>query len=502
VPITPVSMLLMALVAAMGSAAAAGEPDGGRRRPNVLLICVDDLKPALGCYGDAFAKTPHIDRLAGRGVRFARAYCNQAVCSPSRNALLVGLRPQSLGIYDLATNFRVAAPDAVTLPQHFRAAGYRTEALGKVFHVGHGNREDEASWDMPHFKAKTVQYGLPENQGPSREAARFANEKPDKLPKGAPTEMADVPDDTYADGQLAAEVVRRLDTFAKADRATRQPFFMAVGFVKPHLPFVAPKRYWDQHDPARLPQPAVTAPPAGAPAYAPQFGGELRQYSRVPDEGPIPADLTRHLIHGYYAATSYMDACLGRVLLTLDATGLADETIVVLWGDHGWHLGDHGMWCKHTNYEEAARIPLIVAVPGGRRGVATAALVESVDIYPTLAALAGLPAPSGIDGRSFAPSLANPGLPARDHVIHVYPRQKRLGRAIRTDTLRLVQWRVPGDAPETADLELYDYAADPLETKNLAAERPGDVARLRALLDRHPEPRAQVKAKTLDAAVR
>lgn len=462
-------------------------------RLNVLLFCVDDLKPALGCYGDAAAKTPHIDRLASRGVRFASAYCNQAVCSPSRNALLVGLRPQSLGIYDLATHFRTAAPDAVTLPQHFRAAGYRTEALGKVFHVGHGNREDDASWDVPHFKAKTVHYALPEHQGPSREAARFDNRSPEKLPKGAPTESADVPDDTYADGRLAAEAVRRLTAFAATDGATRQPFFMAVGFVKPHLPFVAPKRYWDLHDPARLPQPAVTKPPAGAPDYAPQFGGELRQYSRVPDDGPIPADLTRHLIHGYYAATSYMDACLGRVLDALDATGLADETIVVLWGDHGWHLGDHGMWCKHTNYEQATRIPLIVVVPGGPRGAASAALVESVDIYPTLAGLAGLPTPRAIDGRSFAAVLADPAAAARDHVIHVYPRRERLGRAVRTDTLRLVEWRMPEAGPETAELELYDYAVDPLETTNVAAERPADVARLRALLDKQPPPRPQIK---------
>lgn len=269
---------------------------------------------------------------------------------------------------------------------------------------------------------------------------------------------------------------------------------MAVGFLKPHLPFVAPKRYWDLHDPQRLPQPAVTTPAAGAPGYAPQFGGELRQYSRVPEQGPISPDLTRHLIHGYYAATSYMDACLGLVLDALDATGLADETIVVLWGDHGWHLGDHGMWCKHTNYEQAARIPLIVATPDGPRGVSSTALVESVDIYPTLAALSGLPAPSGVDGRSFVPSLTDPARPARDHVIHVYPRHERLGRAIRTDALRLVEWRVPGAGPETADLELYDYAADPLETRNLAAERPDDVARLRGLLDRHPAPRPQIRA--------
>ena len=477
--------------------AAAHGADGVPRRPNVLLICVDDLKPALGCYGDAAAKTPNIDRLAARGVRFDAAYTDQAVCAPSRNALLTGLRPQSLGIYDLGTNFRRAAPTIRTLPQLFHDAGWHAAGLGKIFHVGHGNRDDAASWDEPLFRAKTVQYHLAENRGPSREEARFESRSgAEKLPRGAATERADVDDGTYDDGRIAAEAVRRLRVAAAAPG---KPFFLAVGFLKPHLPFVAPKRYWDLHDPAALPVAATRTPPEGAPAWAATDWGELRQYKDTPDTGPVDDALARHLVHGYYAATSYVDAQIGKVLDALDETGLADDTIVVLWGDHGWHLGDHGMWCKHTTYEQATRIPLVVAAPGMARGAGSAALVESVDVLPTLLELAGLPLPEGRDGRSFAAVLADPSRPARDHCIQVYPRGQRLGRAVRTADRRLVEWRAFDAPASSAVLELYDLAADPDETRNLAAERPDDVARLRALLDRHPAPRRPVTARRAGA---
>lgn len=459
-------------------------------KPNVLLICVDDLKPVLGCYGDAHAKTPNLDQLAARGLRLDRAYCNQAVCSPSRNALMTGLRPQTLGIYELSTNFRKARPDAITVAQHFRANGYRTEALGKIFHVGHGNSEDEASWTVPHFKPKGPQYLDPENNAPNTPEAKA------KELRGAPTESADVPDESYPDGQIALEAVKRIE----AAKGKDEPFFLAVGFLKPHLPFVAPKKYWDLRDPASLPMPGRDTPPDGAPEFAPQFGGELRRYKDIPGgREPLGEDLTRHLIHGYYAATSYMDACAGKVLDALEANGLADNTIVVLWGDHGWHLGDHGMWCKHTNYEQAARIPLIVALPG-KSGTASTALVETVDLYPTLAELAGLPAPEGLDGRSFAALLENPEAPHRDHAIHVYPRNHLLGRAIRTDRYRLVEWKKPGDAPDTAVFELYDYESDPDETQNLAPEQGPVVAELKQFLATHPEAVPQIRAKDAAAA--
>jgi iduronate 2-sulfatase len=468
-------------------------------KPNVLLICVDDLKPVLGAYGDTLAKTPNIDRLASRALRLDRAYCNQAVCSPSRNALLASLRPQTLGIYDLPTNFRAARPDAVTLPQYFRVHGYKTEAMGKLFHVGHGNFEDTASWTVPHFRPKAPQYALAGSQSPAEGAPKKKSAgNTTKQPNGAAVESADVPDDFYADGQIAAEAVTRL----KAAAASREPFFMGVGFLKPHLPFVAPKKYWDLHDPAKLPLPARLTAPDGAPDYAPQFGGELRTYAGIPaGNAPLDDQLTRRLIHGYYAATSYMDAQLGKVMAALEETGLAKNTIVVLWGDHGWHLGDHGMWCKHTNYEEAARVPLLVAFPG-RTGTATSALVETVDIYPTLAALAGLPAPQGLDGRSFAALFANPATAHRDHVIHVYPRGQRLGRALRTDRYRLVEWKAPGGDPATAEFELYDYRDDPGENKNLASARPAVVAQLRALLATHPEAKPQIKPPAAGAAAK
>lgn len=454
-------------------------------RPNILLICVDDLKPVLGCYGDAFAKTPHLDRLAARGLRLDRAYCNQAVCSPARNALMTGLRPETLGIYDLATHFRKARPDAITVAQHFRKQGYHTEALGKILHVGHGNTEDAASWTVPHFRPKAPIYQKAENNAPKTREAKASELR------GAATESADVPDDAYPDGQIAREAVRRIE----AAKAKGEPFFLAVGFIKPHLPFAAPKKYWDMHDPAKLPMPKRDMPPEGAPGFAPQFGGELRRYKDMPaGRTPLGEELTRHLIHGYHAATSYMDACAGLVLDALGSNGLSGNTIVIVWGDHGWHLGDHGMWCKHTNYEQATRIPLIIAPPG-RSGTVSNALVETVDLYPTLAELAGLPAPEGLEGRSFAVLLEDPASRHRDHAIHVYPRNNLLGRAIRTDRHRLVEWKKPGAASATAVLELYDYTDDPEETKNLAAARPEVVAELKKLLATHPEAKPQISGE-------
>jgi iduronate 2-sulfatase len=467
-------------------------------KPNVLFICIDDLKPALGCYGDPLAKTPNIDRLAARGLRFDRAYCNEAICAASRNSLLTGLRPQTLGIYDLGTNFRVAVPDATTLPQAFKNAGYRTEGLGKIFHFGHGNHEDPASWSVPSFKSNVVDYALSDSRAPtglSREEARFANQargRAYELPKGAVAEDADLPDDAYSDGCMAAEAVRRLQSAAQHPD---EPFFIALGFVKPHLPFTAPKKYWDLYDPAKFKLADFRQPPAGAPPYALTDWGELRQYKPVPDKGDLPDDFQRHLIHGYYAAASYMDAQLGRVLDAFDAAGLAKNTIVVLWGDHGWHLGDHGMWSKHTNYEQAAHIPLIVIAPNlAHEGAQTAALVESVDIYPTLCELAAITPPLRVDGQSFTNILKDPKAAGRPFITHVYPRGKRLGRAVRTERYRLVEWKEPGAAPNTADLELYDYQTDPGETKNLAADQPAVVAELQAMLAQQPEAKPQIKS--------
>jgi iduronate 2-sulfatase len=470
----------------------------GAQRPNVLLICVDDLKPLLGCYGERQVRSPNIDQLAARGMRFDCAYCNQAVCAPSRNALLTGLRPQSIGVYDLGTNFRRGAPEAITLPEYFQAHGYHSEGLGKIFHVGHGNHEDPQSWSVPHWRSKVIGYALPENRPPrgSREEALFSNvpaRRANQLPKGKAYESADVADNAYADGQLADEVVRRLEqAAAKPDK----PFFMAVGFVKPHLPFCAPKKYWDLYDPASFALPERRSPPEGAPEFAPTTWGELRNYADIPDRGALPDELVRTLIHGYHAAISYMDAQLGRVIAALDATRVADNTIIVLWGDHGWHLGDHGMWCKHTNYEQATRIPLVLVAPGvTAAGSATQSLAESVDLYPTLCELAGLPAPANLDGRSFAATLRDPSAATKEAVFQVYPRGRRLGRAVRTGRYRLVEWKRPRDATADAILELYDYEGDPGEAKNLASEQLDVVAKLQAILAAQPPAKRQVRSE-------
>lgn len=506
---TPFLRLLLPAALALAAATPTPGAPAPAARPNVLFICVDDLKPLLGCYGEKGIRTPHIDRLAARGVVMDRAYCNQAVCAPSRNALLTGVRPTRAGIYDLGTNFRFAHSNAVTLPQYFMRHGYRAEALGKLFHVGHGNREDAASWSVPHWPANSIAYVLPRSGagaagGLTREEALFANARADigKLPRGAAYESADVPDDAYPDGKIATEAIARLRA-ARAKPA--EPFFLALGFLKPHLPFCAPKKYWDLYDRASFPLPALRSAPAGAPSYAPTSWGELRQYQDMPTSGPVSDEQARTLIHGYHASVSFMDAQLGRVLDELDRLGLADNTIILLWGDHGWHLGDHGWWCKHSNYEQANRIPLLIAAPGvtpaGKR--ASKALVESVDVYPTLVELAGLPAaevPQELDGRSFAAVLRDPARAGEDHAFHVYPRGGRLGRAVRTSRYRLVEWKAPGGAAETAEFELYDYEQDPQETRNLAAEQPGLVRALRVLLATLPEAKPQIARRPAEAA--
>jgi iduronate 2-sulfatase len=484
------------LVAPLAVVHAAEAPS---KQPNVLLILVDDLKPALGAYGDKTAVTPHMDRLAARGMRFDMAYCNIAVCAPSRYNLMTGSRATSLGIYGFGRGFRQVFPDAVTLPQHFMNHGYHAESLGKVYHIGHDSDADAASFSVPHFKDLVVEYLDPASKPDgilTREEGLFSNQGskgPDgKLrPRGAAWESPDVPDDAYADGRVANEAVKRLRDH---QQNPAKPFFMAVGIARPHLPFSVPKKYWDLYDPAKLPLPAVEQAPQDAPAGAQKRDGEIAAFFPVPEhsEGPFPEDLKRKLIHGYYASTSYADAQIGKIIAALDETGLAANTVVVLWGDHGYHLGELGIWTKHVNYELANRIPLLIAAPGiTTPGSATNQLAETVDLFPTLAELCGLPAPAGpqpIDGTSLVPVLKNPAARVRDHAYHCYQRHK-LGRAIRTETHRLVVWQNPGKPDSTAEIELYEYPEDRIERKNIAAEQPGIVAGLRAILNRHPEPR-------------
>jgi len=468
-------------------------------RPNVLLILIDDLKPTLGAFGDPVAISPNIDRLAARGTRFEHAYANQAVCAPSRINLMTSRRSTSTGIYEFGMDLRKYIPNAITLPQLFKQAGYQTESFGKVYHVGHGSHDDAASWSVPSRKDKVIEYLDPASTGgqPTREEALF-NEIPvegnvwqfaAKLSRGAAWESPDVPDDAYADGRTAKRAAQRLAEL----KSSASPFFLAVGFARPHLPFSVPKRYWDMYDPAKLPMPDFERLPEGAPAFAGKIGGEIAAYEPVPEKTPgadYPEALKRKLIHGYYAGVSYVDAQIGKVLDALEREGLASNTIVVLWGDHGWHLGDHGLWTKHTNYEQAVRQPLIFAGPGtGPGGRAPAQLAETVDVYPTLAALAGLKLPGRmqpIDGADLTPVLRDAAVTVRPYAYHAYHRPGRIGQAIRTARYRLVRWTQ--EATGNRAYELYDLQRDPGETRNLAGGLPKVRAELEAYLDAQPKP--------------
>jgi iduronate 2-sulfatase len=479
-------------------------------KPNVLLILVDDLKPALGCYGDETALTPNIDALAARGMRFDLAYCNQAVCAPSRFTLMLGSHSTSTGLYGLGSPLRQILPDAVTMPQHFEKHGYRTESLGKIFHIGHGNLGDPESFSVPHFKEKVIEYVDPASKPDgkiTREEAMFQNLPAppggmNSLARGAAFESPAVEDNAYADGRVADETKRRLAAAKVRREKDGTPFFIAAGFARPHLPFSAPKKYWDVYDPDNLPMPKFEDLPEGSPQVAGKRGGEIRNYFPVPDKNDpaqIPDDVKRQLIHGYYASTSYVDAQIGKVIDELDRLGLAENTIVVLWGDHGFHLGDLGIWTKHTNYEQANRIPILITAPGVTKpNSSTKQLAESVDVFPTLAELAGLPAPTGpqpIDGISLVPVLHDPSARVRDHAFHAYPKAK-MGRAIRTERYRLVEWKTPGEDAVEAELELYDYQSDPDETKNLASESPQVIAQLHTILASYPEAITRLKGNS------
>lgn len=448
---------------------------------NVLFIAVDDLRPDLGCFGVAHAKTPNIDRLAKGGVVFSRAYCQQAVCSPSRSSILTGLRPDSTKVWDLDTHFRAALPDCVTLPQYFRESGYHTTGLGKIEHHGF---EDGRSWTDPrwfpggelvsvdredwtkvtvdHFEGVEREYSSPPMPGE-------ANGK-GKIKTGPAYEISPKSDDQLPDGAVAAEAVRRIGALS----AKEEPFFLAVGFVKPHLPFVAPKKYWDLHDPAAIPGPGFDQLPEGTEAFVAHTNGELHGYPGVPKENPIPEDFARTLRHGYNACVSYIDAQVGRLLDALEQNGVADDTVIVLWGDHGWQLGDHGLWHKHTNFERATRAPLIIAAPGfASAGSTCEAPVEFVDVYPTLADLAGLPAPENLHGMTLRPYLENPDAAMQKPAISQYPRSapehggQVMGYSIRDDRWRGTFWRSRKDG-RLVHLELYDEQNDPDERTNVA----------------------------------
>ncbi|MFB9296260.1 sulfatase [Persicitalea jodogahamensis] len=427
-------------------------------RPNVLFIAVDDLRPELGCYGDGLVKSPNIDRLAASGLLFERAYCQQAVCSPSRTSLLTGLRPDSTRVYDLTTHFRTTVPDVVTLPQHFKNNGYVTAWWGKLYHA---NLTDPISWTLQG-----------EQMEPKSNWRAYATEASKQIAArhdgaGPAFERAELPDNAYPDGKIAEKAIETLRAIRDKPNAAR-PFFLAVGFYKPHLPFNAPKKYWDLYQRSDFKLPTRQTPPDDAPALASTGWGELRSYAGIPAQGPLPDEQAQELIHGYHACVSYTDAQIGKVLDELKRLGLEDNTIVVLWGDHGWKLGDYGQWCKHTNFEIDTRVPLMVRVPGMKTaGQKTRALVEMVDLYPFLCDAANLPKPAHLQGDSFAPLLAKPGLAWKESALSQYPRgNDTMGYSLRTDRYRFTKW-VKSDGTVVA-AELYDLKKDPNSTANVA----------------------------------
>lgn len=473
------------------------------QRLNVLFIPVDDLKPLLGCYGARPMITPNIDRLAKRGVVFANAQCQQAVCGPSRACVMTGLYPDATGVYDLKTRMRDINPKILALPEYFRQQGYTTTGVGKTYDPRCVDDQlDAPSWSLPHvgkiedfrFNPRHPKpkwgYQDPQVHANSDEAQKLRQERlaagqanaerwpwPEVAGSHPATEALDLPDDAYDEGALANTAIDRLNEL----NAAGKPFFLSVGFHKPHLPFIAPKRYWDLYDrDAIAVQPFQTLPLNG-PKIAHQPGWELRSgYSDVP-KGELPIEYQKELIHGYYACVSYVDAQLGRVLDRLDELGLGDKTVICLWGDHGWHLGDHGMWCKHSNFEQAVRAPLIIATPGIKGAGQTASSpVGFVDIFPTLCEAAGLPVPDGLQGKSLVPMLNNAEGSVREMQLSQYPRNHEgaayMGYSLRSKRHRYTAWvkhddlmaRVLPVAPVW--VELYDYETDPEERVNHAGD--------------------------------
>lgn len=452
------------------------------RSPNVLFIAVDDLRPELGCYGANHMKTPNFDRLARSGTLFQRAYCQQAVCAPSRNSLLTGLRPDALGIYDLYTFFRRKVPEVVTLPQHFKSHGYHTEAMGKIYHTGHGNQDDSASWSMPRWDMQEEIGRLEEIE--RGDTVGLERDFPTIDGKKLPYYRSEAPESHMTDAMIAGHATERLRALQDST------FFLAVGFIKPHLPFVAPQKYWDLYDPAEITIPKRT-PPTGMPPVALHQFGELRKYHGIPEEGHLDDETSRNLIHGYYAAVSMIDEQLGKLLNTLDELGLTDNTIVVLWGDHGWKLGEYGGWCKHTNFELDTHAPLFFSVPGMKQGQQTASLAEFVDIYPTLCELANLEKPNHLEGQSLVPILKDPEAVVNEVAISQYPRGESLGYdrknelmgySMRTDQYRYTRWQKYEHPEEVVATELYDHSEGAVATNNLADDE--DYAPMIEELDR------------------
>ena len=436
---------------------------GAFENPNVLFIAVDDLRPELACYGASHIKSPHIDKLADTGLVFERAYCMVPTCGASRASLMTGLRPARGRFVTFRTRAQEDAPGITTLNTHFKNNGYHTVSNGKVFH----DADDNANgWSEKVWRPTGKNYQLEESQNLAKANARK---------KGPPFESADVPDTEYRDGQLAAKAIDDLQRLNKQ----QQPFFLAVGFYKPHLPFVAPKKYWDLYDRNRIHLPKNYHPPENAPKESIHHSGELRSYAGVAARRKVSDEMARNLIHGYYACVSFTDAQVGKILDELEWLGLAENTIVILWGDHGWNLAEHTLWCKHSCFETSMHAPLIIRAPGvSRGGGRTKALTEFIDIYPSLCELAGLSLPDHLQGESFVPLLKHPELKGKQAAIGRFAN----GDTIRTNQYRFSEYTLLNGQPVAR--MLYDHQQDPRENTNIAelSEQSGAVNKLTSKL--------------------
>jgi len=477
--------------------------------PNILFISIDDLRPELGCYGNDFIKTPNLDDFASDGVLFNSAYCQSAVCAPSRASLMLGLRPDSTHVWHLGDKFREINPDAVTMPQYFHKYGYYTVNIGKIFH---NYMPDSISWDEPDLRP--YPYAEPEHLLRDGETF-YVNEESQIIQRTRRDSILAIRKVTYADGwncgpvveigigedkdyidgaqtDLAIETLKRIKDHDK-------PFFLAMGYYRPHLPFAAPKKYWDMYDRDKVPMPNNPSRPEGSPSFSMNSMYELRAYGGTskkahPVDGTIGEDTTRLLKHGYLASVSYVDACVGKLFEAMREMGIYDETIIVIWGDHGWKLGDLGSWGKMTNYEIDTRVPLIVKAPntkmanlsplakGDTGGYVMAGevdgLVELLDIFPSLCELAGVPVEDYLQGKSFVPLLESPDQEWKEAVFSQFHRRPKvahdggryMGYSVRTKDFHYIQWhtwdnrlKVAGDS---VSAELYDHRVDPNETRN------------------------------------
>lgn len=446
-----VELMILLLIGSVASVAASG-----RERPNVLFIAVDDLRVELGCYGSKHVISPHIDRLATQGTLFQHAYCQQTVCNPSRASLLTGLRPDTLKVWDLPTHFRQNVPDVVTLPQYFKESGYHAQCLGKIFHNWRQDdwKGDARSWSVP----AVLHYNSHGNDKP-----QIDSELPPNLASGEGNiECRDVPDNAYFDGRVAEKAVTALSELKKQ----QAPFFLAVGFWKPHTPFNAPRKYWDLYNRENVPVPEQTIPPKDIPEIA-LTSARYRGSS----------ESLREMHHGHLAAITYLDTQIGKVLNELDRLDLSKNTIIVFWSDHGLHLGEHGLTRKTTVFELDARVPMIIATPEHAGGQQTKALVELLDIYPTLTQLCGLPMPEGLQGKSLVGLLENPDQIFKPAALTQtprpnYPRGKIpnvMGYSIRTPRYRYTEWR-EFETNVVQARELYDHQIDFSESQNRVSD--------------------------------